>query len=785
MSKLKDLIKTKRIFFDGGFGTLLQSMELNDGTPPENWSLTNPEKIIAVHKAYIEAGSNIITTNTFGVNKLKYENYDEYIFCAIDCAKKAVLGTDCFIAFDIGPTGRMLEPLGDLSFEAAVDLFAANIKVAVKCGVDCIIIETMNDSYETKAAVLAAKENCELPIFVTNVYDKSGKLMTGADPESMIALLEGLRVDALGLNCSFGPDLMLPLIDRFVNSSSLPIIVNPNAGLPQVENGKTVFSVSADDFASYMVQIAKKGATILGGCCGTTPEYIKKTVEKCKNIDFIHPTEKNNTVVSSYTHSISIDNQPILIGERINPTGKSRLKEALRNEDYNFILNEGITQTDNGAHILDVNVGMPEIDEIKTMKTVVSRLQAVTDIPLQLDSSNPAVLEASMRIYNGKPLINSVNGKESSMKAIFPIIQKYGGTVIALTMDENGIPETAQERVNIAEKITKYAKKYGISKKDIIVDPLSLTISSNQNSALITLESIRLLKDKGFKTSLGVSNVSFGLPQREKINSSFFNSALEAGLNCAIMNPLSSEMMSTYFAYKALHNMDTACSEYILYASENQDLTTQNNKHTASLKDLLINGLRDSTVSLVKDLLKNQNPLDIINSCIIPALNEVGIAFEQKRCYLPQLLMSADAACAAFEILKNNMPKGATDNSKAIILATVKGDIHDIGKNIVKVLLESYGFKVYDLGKDVSPEIILQKVKETNCCLVGLSALMTTTLPAMEETINLLHSFSAKVTVIVGGAVLTKEYAKIIGADKYCSDAMEAVRFITKYYSNN
>jgi len=785
MKNLRDLIKSQRLYFDGGFGTVLQSMGLKPGTPPESWNLTDPDKVTALHKAYIDAGSNIITTNTFGVNRSKYDNYEAYINAAISCAKAAA-NDRCFIAFDIGPSGKMLEPLGDLSFEDAVDLFKANVKAAVNAGVDCIIIETMNDAYETKAAVLAAKESCDLPIFVTNVYDKSGKLMTGADPEAMIAMLEGLGVSALGLNCSFGPDVMLPLIDRFVENSSLPIIVNPNAGLPQIVDGKTVFNISPDEFASYMQKIAQKGASMLGGCCGTTPEHIRKTVEATKDIPLAPLSDKGKTVVSSYTHAVNIENKPILIGERINPTGKSKLKQALRDKNFNYILNEGLRQAKNGVHILDVNVGLPEIDEIDIMQQAVKRLQAVCDLPLQIDSSDPAVLERSMRIYNGKPLINSVNGKQKSMCEVFPLVKKYGGVVIALTMDENGIPSSADERVAIAEKIASCAAEYGIGKKDIIVDPLCLTVSSDSKSALVTLKSVKMLAERGFKTSLGVSNISFGLPEREKINTSFFNSALENGLNCAIMNPFSEGMMDVYYSFCALHDMDSACAEYIAYASSNTSpQKTAKIDAKLSLSDAIIQGLKDSAVSTTKELLESTAYLDIINSHIIPALNEVGKSFEAKKSYLPQLLMSADAASAAFEEIKAKMSENDANNGRKIILATVKGDIHDIGKNIVKVILESYGYLVCDLGRDVAPEAIVAKVKSSGCKLVGLSALMTTTVPAMAETIELLHRECEGVTVIVGGAVLTEDYAKTISADKYCADAMEAVRFAEEYYENN
>jgi len=787
MKNIKTFIKEHFTYFDGGFGTLLQEMGLPKGTPPELWNLTHREKVTEIHKRYIASGSNIITTNTFGINADEYQNYEQLITAAVDCAKDAANDSkDVFIAFDVGPTGRMLEPLGDLSFEDAVSLFSKNIKIAANNKVDLIIIETMNDSYETKAAVLAAKESCDLPIFVTNVYDKSGKLMTGANPKAMIAMLEGLGVDAIGMNCSFGPDKMLEIIDDFITYSSLPIIANPNAGLPKVENGKTVFDIGPENFSEYMEALALKGVTILGGCCGTTPEYIKETVNKTKSLNFKYPESKNHTLVSSYTHAVEIKNEPILIGERINPTGKPKLKEALRNNNINYLLNEGIRQAEKGVHILDVNVGLPEIDEAQIMYNTVKELQAVSSLPLQLDSSSPEVLERSMRIYNGKPLINSVNGEEESMNAVFSLVKKYGGSVIALTMDKNGIPNTAEQRLSIAKRIAEVAKEYGISKKDLIIDPLCLTVSSDTNSALVTLKAVRLLKENGFKTSLGVSNISFGLPERQKINTAFFSLALENGLNCAIMNPFSSGMMDVYYSFRLLHGLDTACSDYISYTeSAEKSETPTTISGNISLTQAIIKGLKENALSETINLLNDTSPLDIINSFIIPALNSVGKGFEQKKIYLPQLLMSAEAATTAFDTVKEKMPKDQIDLSKAIILATVKGDIHDIGKNIVKVLLESYGFNVYDLGKDVSPEEILEKVIETDCKLVGLSALMTTTVPSMEETIKLLKKETNGVKVVVGGAVLTQEYADMISADRYCADAMDAVRFAEEFYSNN
>lgn len=787
MKELKTLLTKQKLYFDGGFGTLLQSLGLPAGVAPEEWNLTQPHKIIDLHRAYLEAGSNFITTNTFGVNKLKYDNYEDYIISAIQCAKvakEAKPDSQSFIAFDIGPSGRMLKPYGDLDFEEAVELFAANIRVAVKHGIDCILIETMNDAYETKAAVLAAKENANLPIIVTNAYDQKGKLMTGANPKAMIALLEGLGVDAIGLNCSFGPDLMLPIVKEFAEYSSLPIVVSPNAGLPIIENGETKYDISADEFAAYMKQIANLGATILGGCCGTTPAYIRKMIEQTQDIKFMKPSPKNHTLVSSYTHAVEIDNQPILIGERINPTGKPKMREALKTNNLDYILQEGVKQAEKGVHILDVNVGLPEIDEVEMMQEVIKKLQVVIDLPLQIDSSNPKVLEKSMRIYNGKPLINSVNGNLESMEAIFPLVKKYGGTVIALTMDEAGIPETAIERVQIADKITKFAQKYDIDKKDIIVDPLCLTISSDTKSALTTLEAVKILRQQGYKTILGVSNISFGLPAREKINTSFYNSALENGLNCAIMNPFSIPMLDVYYAFRALHNLDTGCKDYIAFASQIDIPATTVSDEAISLFDAIIKGLTDSAISATKELLSIEQPLNIINNHVVPALNQVGQKFEENTIYLPQLLMSADAATASFEIIKNKIPLGSVEENKAVILATVKGDIHDIGKNIVKVLLESYGYKVHDLGKDVAPEKIVECIKSTDCRLVGLSALMTTTIPAMEETIKILREKFPDINIMVGGAVLNKNYAKMINADAYGPDAMAAVRFTKTYYSN-
>ena len=783
--KITELLKTKRLYFDGGTGTVLQSRGLAGGEPPEKWTFSHPDEILSLHRAYVDAGCNIVKTNTFGVNSDKYPNYEEYFSRGVALAEKAAQGReDVFVALDIGPTGRLLKPLGDLGFEEAVSIFADSARCAEKYGADLILIETMNDLYETKAALLAAKENSSLPVFVTNAYDETSRLMTGATPEAVIATLEGLGADAIGLNCSFGPDKMEEIVKKYVSRSSVPVIVNPNAGLPREENGRTVYDIDASLFAEKMKRIASFGAHIIGGCCGTDPGYIRKTVEATKDVPYIYPSEKELTVISSYTHALDFDKRPLLIGERINPTGKKNVKEALREGDLSFILSEGLKQAEKGAHVLDVNVGLPEIDEKEMMKKVVSSLQEVTDLPLQIDSSDPYALEEGARIYNGKPLLNSVNGKEESMEKVFPVAKKYGGAIIALTLDEYGIPSSPNGRLAIAEKIEKKALEYGIGRNELIFDPLCLTVASDKDAARVTLESVRLLKENGYKTSLGISNVSFGLPAREKLNMTFFALALGNGLDCAIMNPYSREMTDVYNAFCALSGYDDNFEQYIAYSENNASPVPAGIPAEGfSLKKLVISGMKKEAAEKAKSELENKNGLDLINGEIIPALNEVGRDFEAKKVYLPRLIMSAEAASAAFEVIKRSFDLSKTDDSKRVILATVKGDIHDIGKNIVKVLLESYSFKVYDLGRDVDPETVLSCVKETGCFLVGLSALMTTTLPSMRETIELLHSYDKNIKVVVGGAVLTPEYAESIGADFYAKEATDTVKYADKFYS--
>ena len=787
-----DYLKNNIVYLDGGMGTLLQAGGLKPGEHPEKWNISHPEVITNIHKSYYDSGSNVVCTNTFGANSLKFndEELEEIIKAAIGNAKKAKELSNTthekFIALDIGPTGKLLKPLGDLDFEDAVNVFSKTVKLGVKYGVDLILIETMNDSYETKAALLAVKENCGLPVLVSNAYNEDGKLMTGASPAAMVALLEGMGATAIGANCSLGPKQLTKVAEELLENASVPVILKPNAGLPEVKDGETRFNVTPEEFSTDLTNLIKKGLRVIGGCCGTTPDYIKALTEKSKDLKPVETKNKNLTVVSSYTKAVKFLNSPILIGERINPTGKKRFKQALIENDIAYILNEGVSQQEKGVHILDVNVGLPDIDESEMLRKTVQELQAVIDLPLQIDTADVVAMENALRIYNGKALVNSVNGKKECMKAIFPLVKKYGGVVVALTLDENGIPETAEGRVEIAKNILSVAKDYGIEKNNIIFDTLAMTISADQSAASETLKALNIIKNElGCHTSLGVSNVSFGLPNRDVLNSVFFALALENGLSGAIMNPYSSEMMKTYYTFKALKGLDDNCADYISVAESFTTTVTQNKKETTAVSESsselmfsIIKGFKEKSGEITKEMLKTKEPLQIVNGEIIPALNEVGSGFENKTIYLPQLLMSAESAKSAFEVIKEFMQNGEKAKSKGtFVIATVRGDIHDIGKNIVKLLLENYGFNVIDLGKDVPPETVAQTVIKTNAKLVGLSALMTTTVPAMEETIKLLREQAPWCKVVVGGAVLTQEYADKIGADKYAKDAMETVRF--------
>lgn len=796
---LLEQIEKRIVYCDGGLGSLLQERGLQAGELPGNWNITQPEELVDIHRAYLEAGADIITTNTFGVDRLKYNENTEYttdqvITAAVRLVKEAIAKSGCkaYTALDIGPTGKLLKPLGDLAFEDAYQIFQEAVQIGAREGADLILIETMSDSYEAKAAVLAAKENCDLPVFVTVTFDFKGKLLTGGSVESVVALLEGLGVDALGINCGLGPVQMKGILERFLQVASVPVIVNPNAGLPRSEGGKTVYDIDSDTFAAEMKTIATMGARVIGGCCGTTPEHIRKTVEACQDLVPVPVFPKHRTVVSSFAQAVVIDNDPVIIGERINPTGKSKFKQALREHNLEYILREGVTQQDHGAHVLDVNVGLPEIDEPSMMEEVVRELQSIIDLPLQIDTSNIEAMERAMRIYNGKPLINSVNGKAESMEAVFPLVKKYGGVVVALALDESGIPETAEGRIRIAKKIYEKAAEYGIGAEDILIDALCLTVSSDSKGALTTLETLRRVRDElQGKTILGVSNISFGLPQREIINAAFFTMALQNGLSAAIINPNSEAMMRAYYSYRALADLDAQCQDYIhVYSGQVAALgqsaikgqPQESGGGTAGgmgLSESIEKGLKERAAAAVKELLAEQDALAVINTEMIPALDRVGKGFEAGTVFLPQLLMSAEAAKAAFEIIKDRMLASGQKQEKkgTIILATVKGDIHDIGKNIVKVLLENYSYEVIDLGKDVPPEAVVHAAVEKHVMLVGLSALMTTTVPSMEETIRQLRAKAPWAKVMVGGAVLTEEYAKTIDADRYCRDAMASVNY--------
>lgn len=782
---IRDFIKNNIVYLDGGMGTLLQKSGLQPGELPERWNISHPEVIKEIHKSYYDSGSNIVNTNTFGANSLKFgtDELSEIIYHAVknaDEARKASSGKqEKFIALDVGPTGKLLKPLGDLDFEDAVKAFAEVISLGVKYGVDLITIETMNDSYETKAAVLAAKENSDLPIIVTNAYGENGRLMTGADPAVMVAMLEGMGVDAIGANCSLGPKQLIGVMDELLNYCSVPVAFKPNAGLPKSDGKVTYYDVDAEEFAQDIKLAVTNGVRIVGGCCGTTPEYIKKVCELTRDMRPKEIEKKTYSVCTSYNKAVFFGEKPILIGERINPTGKKRFKQALLENDIGYILQEAVNQQAKGVHVLDVNVGLPGIDEAQMLTNSVCELQCVTDLPLQIDSSDPVAMEGALRRYNGKAMINSVNGKEENLNAIFPLVKKYGGFVVALTLDEKGIPSTVDGRMKIARKILLTAALYGINKKDIIFDPLAMTVSADKMSAITTLETVKKITEQlGCNTSLGVSNVSFGLPSRDLVNAAFFTTAMENGLSAAIMNPYSERMMEAYYSFNVVKGLDENCMDFINFASQQEVQPTAKQESSLTLKEAIEKGLKEKASEITTAMLGNSAPLDIVNAHVIPALDNVGKRFEEKKLFLPQLLMSAEAAKASFEVIKATMSADGSSVKKGIIvIATVHGDIHDIGKNIVKLLLENYGYNVIDLGKNVPPETVLKAVTDNHAPLVGLSALMTTTVPAMEETVKLIKENAPWCKTVVGGAVLTQDYADKIGADKYAADAMETVRY--------
>ena len=767
--------KENFLLFDGAMGTMLQEGLLKAGELPEILNIKNPDAIIDIHRKYINAGSDVITANTFGANRKKMAgsgySVSEVISAGIDCAKKA--GAK-YTALDIGPIGALLAPLGTLSFDDAYEIFKEEVLAGKDA--DVIIIETMSDLLEAKAALLAAKENSDKPVFVTMTFSDDGRTFLGTDAKSAAITLSSLGADAVGVNCSLGPDELMGVVGDIVKYSKVPVIVQPNAGLPVVENGKTVYKTTPESYAGSIEKMVEMGVSIIGGCCGTNPQHIKAVSELVAGKKPVKRNIKPYTAITSYQKSVIVDKDIAVIGERINPTGKKKLKQALRDKDYDYILGEASTQEENGADILDVNAGLPEIDEKEILKELIIQIQGISGLPLQIDSTDSEAIEAAVRVYSGKPIINSVNGKEENMLKILPIVKKYGTAVVALTLDENGIPDTAEGRVKIAEKIIKKAKEYGISEEDILVDTLVLTASTNQESVLENLKAIKIIKSKyNVKTVLRVSNVSFGLPARETVNSVFLAMALDAGLDLPILNPSSANYMKTVSVYRVLKNVDKGAEKFIEKYSQMEE-KIKSEEITDDIKSIIIKGQKNKAAEITKEMLRSYKPFEIINDFFIPALDVVGERFDKGEIFLPQLINSAEAVGAGFDVLKEVSEGDEALDGEKIVLATVKGDIHDIGKNIVKMLLENYGYKIIDLGRDVPPEDILDCVVKEGAKLLGLSALMTTTVKYMTETIELLKKNNVDCKIMVGGAVLTPEYAKMVGADFYAKDAKDAAQ---------
>lgn len=787
---IKEKLGKEILFFDGAMGTMLQRRGLLAGEIPETYNILYPNKILDIHKRYIKAGVDIITANTFGANEYKLKDtiysVEDIVYSGINIAKQASLGK--YIALDIGPIGQLLEPMGILSFEEAYNIFKRQIIAGYKAGCNLIIIETMSDIYEAKAAILAAKENTDLPIFCTMTFGEDRRTLSGTDALTMVNILESLGVDALGVNCSFGPEEVKEIIKEVCTYAHIPVIVQPNAGLPKIKDGKAQYSLGAKEFAFKMKDIASMGASVLGGCCGTDETYIQETVRLIKGMKLFRTNPKNLTTVCSASKTIVIGEEVKVVGDRVNPTGRIDFKEALENENMDFVLTEVVNQKECGVDIIDVNLGLPSIDEERLMVKSIKEIQSIVNIPVQIDSSDSSTIESAVRVYNGKPIINSVNGRMEVMDSIFPIVKKYGTCVIGLTLDENGVPPTAEERFFIAEKIVNRAKEYGIPKENLIIDSLVLTVSAQQKEAMETLKAIELIKKRlHVKTILGISNISFGLPNRGLLERTYLSMALAKGLDLVLINPLDRQNMNSIYAYKVIAAEDMGAKKYIQELGEfKEESKLECSYEDKNLKHIILAGLKEQAGNITKELLKIKKPLDILEEYLIPALDEVGRKYEEGEIFLPQLIQAAETVKYAFSIMKEKINEcGEKDTYKGeIILATVKGDIHDIGKNIVKLLLENYGFNIVDLGIDVAPETIVKEAKKREIKLIGLSALMTTTVKSMEETIKLLKENKLDVQVFVGGAVLDEEYAKKIGADYYAKDARESVRIAQQKFLN-
>lgn len=795
--------RKKRYVLDGGMGTMLQSAGMSPEETTTEFGLAHPEILTQIHKKYIEAGADIVYASTFGTNRFKKKEIgectlQEAVRIQVKAAVKAkeimaAQGREVAVAIDLGPLGELLEPMGTLSFEDAYDAFREVIQAGCDLA-DLIVIETMTDLYEVKAAVLAAKETCNLPVIVTMTFEENGRTFTGVSLEAMVLTLEGLGVDVMGINCSLGPVEIFPMAEKLRSLTDLPLVIKPNAGLPDPATG--AYDITCDQFVEKMEDFLKLGIELIGGCCGTTPEYIEGLAEIAAKFggteDSAKPSEEKKTLqVCSGNTVVTVDHVTV-IGERINPTGKKRLKQALLDEDFDYILSQAIEQIDAGAEILDVNVGVPSLDDVKMLPLVIKKLQSITGLPLQIDSGNPEAIEAALRVYNGKAIVNSVNGEEKVMENILPLVKKYGAAVVGLTLDENGIPNKAEDRFAIAKRILERAIEYGISRENVIIDCLTLTASAQQKEVVETLKAVRMVKEQlGLKTALGVSNISFGLPLRPIINRTFLTMAMECGLDLPIINPNSEDMMASIFAFHVLHNIDENATAFIerygdaaletSKISQKKDTavtgSSANGDGSHDIFYCIEKGMKADTVVAVEKLLQDHTEMELVNDFLIPALDKVGQGFEKGTIFLPQMLQAATAAQAGFDIVKTKLAESdkETVSLGQVVIATVKGDIHDIGKNIVKVIMENYGFQMIDLGRDVPPETIVETVKEKNIKLVGLSALMTTTLKSMEETIVAVKEAAPDCKVMVGGAVLTADYAEKIGADYYCKDAMKSV----------